>query len=85
MTVEKLDLDGMFKMAFKLSDKVILKMLANLFEDDFGLGDVTIEYGNNEFIGDHLERLYSDLEITVKAGKLIRNISNSRLKMIVAW
>jgi hypothetical protein len=63
----------MFKMAFRLSDKLVLMMLSSLFEDDYDWKEVTVEYGNTEFIGDHLERLYSDLEITVNAGNLIRN------------
>lgn len=64
----------MFKMAFRLSDKLILKMLGSLFEDDYTHTEgVTLEYGNNEFIGDHLERLHSDIEFTIKKGNLIRN------------
>jgi hypothetical protein len=74
MTIDKLDLDGMFKMAFRLSDKLILSLLGSLFEDDYTTSeDVTLEYGNSEFIGDHLERLRSDIEITIRAGNLIRN------------
>jgi hypothetical protein len=63
----------MFKMAFRLSDKLVLMMLSSLFEDDYDLKEVTVEYGNTEFIGDHLERLHSDIEIMVNAGNLIRN------------
>jgi hypothetical protein len=74
--IEKVDLDGMFKMAFRLSDKLVLMMLSSLFNDDYDLQKVTVEYGNTEFIGDHLERLHSDIEITVNAGDLIRNYQN---------
>ena len=57
--IEKLDLDGMFKMAFRLSDKLVLMMLGSLFEDDYTGKEVTVEYGNTEFIGDRLERFHS--------------------------
>jgi predicted transposase YdaD len=74
MIITNLDLDGMFKMAFRLSDKLVLKMLGSLFDDDYtNTEGVSVEYGNNEFIGDHLERLQSDIEITIKAGNLVCN------------
>ncbi|MDI6602301.1 MAG: hypothetical protein QME46_11100 [Thermoanaerobacteraceae bacterium] len=64
-TSEKLKLDQIMKVLFKLSKKVTINLLNALFDEKFVSNEVTIEYGNSEFIDDDYERIIGDLFINV--------------------
>ncbi|TZE80257.1 hypothetical protein, partial [Calorimonas adulescens] len=64
-TSEKLKLDQIMKVLFKLSKKVTINLLNALFDEKFVSNEVTIEYSNSEFIDDDYERIIGDLFINV--------------------
>jgi len=63
---EKIKLDQMMKVLFKLSKKVMVNLLNALFDEDYDYKKVSIEYSNTEFVDDEFERLYGDIFITVR-------------------
>ena len=63
---EKVKLDQIMKVLFKLSKKVMVNLLNGLFNENFNSDKVTIDYGNPEFITDDLGRIVGDLFITIR-------------------
>lgn len=63
---EKIKLDQMMKVLFKLSKKVMVNLLNALFNEDYDYNKVSIEYSNSEFVDDDFDRLYGDIFITVR-------------------
>ncbi|MDP4180660.1 MAG: hypothetical protein Q8942_06180 [Bacillota bacterium] len=64
---EKVKLDQLMKVMFKLSKKVTINLLNGLFEENYNPRDVTIQYTNNEFVLDSLEKIYGDMFIRVQS------------------
>jgi hypothetical protein len=54
------------KVLFKLSKKVIINLMNGLFDENFISDEVTIEYGNSEFIEDNFDRIVGDIFITIR-------------------
>jgi len=63
---EKIKLDQMMKVLFKLSKKVMVNLLNGLFNEDYDYNKVSLEYSNSEFIDDDFGRLYGDVFITIR-------------------
>lgn len=63
---EKIKLDQMMKVLFKLSKRVMVNLLNALFNEDYDYTKVSIEYSNSEFVDDDFDRLYGDIFITVR-------------------
>lgn len=63
---EKIKLDQMMKVLFKLSKKVMINLLNGLFNEDYDYRKVRMEYSNSEFVDDDFERLYGDVFITIR-------------------
>lgn len=70
---EKIKLDQMMKVMFKLSKKVTVDLLNALFDEDYDHKKVEISYGNNEFIFNSLKKIQGDMFITVKSEKRLVN------------
>ncbi len=64
-TSEKLKLDQIMRLLFKLSKKVTINLLNALFDENYKSDEVTIEYGNGEFIDDDYNRIKGDMFINV--------------------
>lgn len=62
----KIKLDQIMRVLFKLSRKVTLNMMNQLFGENFDSEQVDIHYENSEFIQDDYERITGDLFITIK-------------------
>ncbi len=59
---EKLKLDQMMRVLFRLSKRLTVQLINGLFVERFATGDVkAIHYGNAEFILDEYERIVGDL------------------------
>ena len=63
---EKIKLDQMMKVLFKLSKKVMINLLNGLFNEDYDYRKVKMEYSNSEFVDDDFERLYGDVFIIIR-------------------
>ena len=63
----KLKLDKIMRKLFTLSDQVTLQLINALFDQCFSANDVTIHYGNCDFINDAYDRITGDLYITVES------------------
>ena len=63
---EKLKLDQIMRVLFKLSKKVIVNLMNGLFDEKFVSDEVTIDYSNNEFITDDYERITGDMYVTIQ-------------------
>jgi antitoxin component HigA of HigAB toxin-antitoxin module len=63
---EKIKLDQIMKVLFKLSKKVMVNLMNSLFDENFLTHEVTINYGNSEFVNDDLDRIYGDIFITIR-------------------
>lgn len=63
---EKIKLDQLMKVMFKLSKKVTVNLLNGLFDENYNPKDVKIQYTNNEFILENLEKIYGDMFIRVE-------------------
>lgn len=68
-TKEKIKLDQIMKVLFKLSKKVMINLLNGLFDENYDYRKVSIEYSNSEFVDDDFERLFGDIFITVRTNK----------------
>lgn len=68
-TKEKIKLDQIMKVLFKLSKKVMINLLNGLFDENYDYRKVSIEYSNSEFVDDDFERLFGDMFITVRANE----------------
>lgn len=66
ITKEKIKLDQMMKVLFKLSKKVMINLLNGLFDENYDYKKVSMEYSNSEFVDDDFERLYGDVFITIR-------------------
>ncbi|MDQ2085094.1 Rpn family recombination-promoting nuclease/putative transposase [Herbivorax sp. ANBcel31] len=66
---EKIKLDQMMKVMFKLSKKVTVNLLNGLFDENYDYKKVKIEYGNGEFFQDNLKKIQGDMFITVQSEK----------------
>ncbi|MDY4574545.1 MAG: hypothetical protein SPD90_05765 [Intestinibacter sp.] len=56
MTVkEKIKLDEILKRLFTTSDKVLIKLLNAIFEENFNPDEVSVSITNSEFIDETLE------------------------------
>lgn len=66
---EKIKLDQMMKIMFKLSKKVTVNLLNALFDENYDYKKVKIEYGNGEFLLNNLKRIQADMFITVQSEK----------------
>lgn len=66
---EKIKLDQMMKIMFKLSKKVTVNLLNALFDEDYDYKKVNISYGNSEFLLDNLKKIQADMFITVQSEK----------------
>ena len=64
---EKIKLDQMMKIMFKLSKKVTVNLLNALFDEDYDYKKVNISYGNSEFLLDNLKKIQADMFITVQS------------------
>jgi hypothetical protein len=62
---ERLKLDQIMKVLFKLSKKVMIDLMNGLFDEDFKHDEVTIKYENTEFIRDDFERIIGDIFISI--------------------
>ena len=60
-TKEKVKLDEILKYLFSTSNKVLLKLLNAIFEEDFKENEVNLTVSNNEFIEDDLGILRGDI------------------------
>lgn len=63
---ERIQLDQILKLLFRLSDKLTLHMINYLFDKHFSIENVSIHYNDPELIDDELERRIGDLFIMVK-------------------
>jgi hypothetical protein len=54
---ESIKLDQIMKVLFKLSKNIMIDLMNGLFDEDFISNEVTIEYGNSEFIRDNFDRI----------------------------
>jgi hypothetical protein len=63
---ESIKLDQIMKVLFKLSKKVMINLMNGLFDENFISDEVTIEYGNSEFIEDNFDRIVGDIFITIR-------------------
>lgn len=66
---ERLKLDPMLKMLFRLSDKLTLHMISYFFGDDYAGEDVSIVYNDQESISEDFERRIGDLFMTIQNEK----------------
>ncbi len=66
IALEKIKLDQMMKVLFKLSKKVMVNLLNALFNEDYDCNEVSIEYSNSEFVDDDFDRICGDIFITVR-------------------
>ena len=60
-TKEKVKLDEILKYLFSTSNKVLLKLLNAIFEEDFKENEVNLTVSNNEFIEDTLGVIRGDM------------------------
>ncbi|TYQ13010.1 UNVERIFIED_CONTAM: hypothetical protein Cloal_4058 [Acetivibrio alkalicellulosi] len=63
---EKIKLDQLMKIMFKLSKKVTVYLLNALFDENYDYNKVKIYYGNGEFLLDNLKKVHGDMFITVE-------------------
>ena len=61
---ESVKLDQILKMLFSSSNKVLVKLLNGLFDEDFKENEVEITISNNEFIEESLDVLRGDMFYT---------------------
>lgn len=54
-TKEKIKLDEVLKYLFSTSNKVLIKLLNGVFDEDFNEDEVSLTVSNNEFIEDTLD------------------------------
>ena len=60
-TKEKVKLDEILKYLFSTSNKVLVKLLNAIFEEDFKENEVNLTVSNNEFIEDTLGVIRGDM------------------------
>jgi hypothetical protein len=65
---EIIKLDQILKLLFRMSKKVTIDLLNGLFEEEFSSDEVSVEYGNSEFIKDDLDRIIGDVFINIHKG-----------------
>ena len=58
---EKVKLDEVLKFLFSTSNKVLVKLLNGIFNEDFNVDEVELTVSNNEFIEDDLGILRGDM------------------------
>src|SRR5690554_3833905 len=68
---QKLKLDQIMRVLFKLSKKVTLNMINRLFNENFVSDEVDISYENSEFIQDDYGRLTGDLFIKISTNRRV--------------
>lgn len=64
---EKIKLDQLLKVMFKLSKKVTVNLLNGLFDENYNPKNVKVQYTNNEFVLESLEKIYGDMFIKVQS------------------
>jgi len=62
---ERIKLDQIMKVLFRMSKKVMIDMINGLFDENFIADNVNIEYGNSEFIKDDFDRIIGDVFINI--------------------
>ena len=60
-TKEKVKLDEVLKYLFSTSNKVLIKLLNGVFDENFNEDEVSLTVANNEFIEDTLEVIRGDM------------------------
>lgn len=58
---EKVKLDEVLKFLFSTSNKVLVKLLNGIFEENFNVDEVELTVSNNEFVEDDLGILRGDM------------------------
>jgi len=66
--IEKIKLDQMTKMLFRLSKNVTINLLNGLFNENYNPREVDLDYGNSEFIDEKLRKRNGDIYLTVHNG-----------------
>ena len=61
MKQEKVKLDEILKFLFNSSEKVLVKLLNSIFDEDFNEDEVSVTITNSEFVEDTLEILRGDM------------------------
>ncbi|MDO5011615.1 MAG: hypothetical protein Q4E31_12380, partial [Intestinibacter bartlettii] len=61
MKQEKVKLDEILKFLFNSSEKVLVKLLNSMFDENFNEDEVSITITNSEFVEDTLEILRGDM------------------------
>jgi hypothetical protein len=64
---ERIKLDRIMRVLFKLSKNLTIELINGLFNESFYGPEVKIRYGNSEFISDEYERIIGDMFITVES------------------
>ncbi|TZE80718.1 hypothetical protein [Calorimonas adulescens] len=54
------------KVLFRLSKRITINLLNALFDENFIVNEVAIEYSNSEFTGDDYERIIGDIFVDVR-------------------
>lgn len=65
----RIELDEIMKVLFRLSNKVTLNMINNLFSENFDLNTTKIEYSNPEFVSidsNQINRIQGDLFLSIE-------------------
>jgi len=63
---EKLKLDQIMKVLFRLPKKLNIQLINRLFGENFNSDEVEIHYGNSEFIKDDFNRISGDLFFSIR-------------------
>ena len=61
MEKEKVKLDEVLKLLFSTSNKVLVKLLNGIFNENFSVDEVELTVSNNEFVEDDLGILRGDM------------------------
>ena len=61
MEKEKVKLDEVLKFLFSTSNKVLVKLLNGIFNENFSVDEVELTVSNNEFVEDDLGILRGDM------------------------
>ena len=64
MEKEKVKLDEVLKFLFSTSNKVLVKLLNGIFNENFSVDEVELTVSNNEFVEDDLGILRGDKRVT---------------------
>ncbi|MEG2379706.1 MAG: Rpn family recombination-promoting nuclease/putative transposase [Bacilli bacterium] len=68
-TRDKVKLDEVLKYLFSTSNKVLIKLLNGVFDEDFKEDEVSLTVSNNEFIEDTLDVIRGDMFFEIKSNE----------------